>query len=80
MIRRSFTLHAVGTALLLVGALSVSGCGALFFGAAAGGGGYETYQYNQMQDLEQEYAAGDIDQQQFDVRKRRIQQSSLLQR
>ncbi len=79
MIGRSFKLRSVATALLLFGALSTSGCGALFFGAAAGGGGYETYQHDQMQKLEQEYAAGDIDQAQFEARKRHIQQSSLLQ-
>lgn len=72
-------LKTLGTAVLLLGAASVSGCGALFFGAAAGGGGYETYQYNQMQELEQQYAAGEIDQAEFEARKRRIQQSSLLQ-
>jgi hypothetical protein len=79
MIGRGLRLRTLGTALLLLSALSVSGCGVVFFGAAAGGGGYETYQHDQMQKLEQEYAAGEIDQAQFEARKRRIQQSSLLQ-
>ena len=79
MIGHSSKLHALGTSFLLVSAMSVSGCGAMFFGAAAGGGGYETYQYDQMQNLEQEYAAGEIDQAEYEARKRRIQQSSLLQ-
>ena len=79
MIGRSLKRHTIGMAVLLLGALSVSGCGVVFFGAAAGGGGYETYQHDKMQKLEQEYAAGEIDQAQYEARKRRIQQSSLLQ-
>ncbi len=80
MISRSSKLHTIMTALFLSGALLTSGCGVIFFGAAAGGGGYETHQYNQMQNLEKEYAAGKISQEEYEARKRQIQQASLLQR
>ncbi len=80
MISRCSKLQTVGTALFLAGALLTSGCGAIFLGAAAGGGGYETHQHNQMQNLEEEYAAGKISQEDYEARKRQIQQASLLQR
>ncbi len=80
MMSRSSKLQTIATALFLAGALLTSGCGAVFFGAAAGGGGYETHQYNQMQRLEEEYAAGEISQEEYEARKRQIQQASLLQR
>ncbi len=79
MISRSSKLHTIMTALSLSGALLTAGCGVVFFGAAAGGGGYETHQHNQMQGLEQEYAAGKISQEEYESRRRQIQQSSLLQ-
>ncbi len=80
MISRSSKSHTIVTALFLAGALLTSGCGVIFFGAAAGGGGYETYQNEQMQNLEKEYAAGKISQEDYEARKRQIQQASLLQR
>jgi len=81
MISRGSKLHTIMTTLFLSGALLTSGCGVIFFGAAAGGGGgYETHQYNQMQNLEKEYAAGKISQEEYEARKRQIQQASLLQR
>ena len=80
MISHSSKLRTILTALFLIGALLASGCGAIFFGAAAGGGGYETHQHNQMQKLEQQYAAGDIGQEEYESRKEQIQRSSLLQR
>ncbi len=80
MISRSSKSLTIVTALFLAGALLTSGCGVVFFGAAAGGGGYETYQHNKMQSLEKEYAAGEISQEEYEARKRQIQQASLLQR
>jgi uncharacterized membrane protein len=80
MMSRGSKLKTVVTALFLVGALSTSGCGVVFFGAAAGGGGYETHQHNRMQSLEKEYAAGKISQEDYEARKRQIQEASLLQR
>ena len=79
MTHRTSKSLALATALLLVAPLFTSGCTVLVAGAAAGGGGYETYQNEQMQKLEQDYAAGKISQADYEARKARIQQSSLLQ-
>jgi uncharacterized membrane protein len=79
MINRSSKPLAIVTALLLVVPMLTSGCTVLVAGAASGGGGYETHQHNQMQGLEQEYAAGKISQEEYESRRRQIQQSSLLQ-
>ncbi len=65
--------------LLFAVPLATAGCGAFFVGAAATGGGYETYQNAEMQKLEEEYAAGKIDQAEYEARKKQIQKSSLLQ-
>ncbi len=80
MISRSSKLHIIMTTLFLAGALLTSGCGVVFFGAASGGGGYETHQHNQMQRLEEEYAAGEIGLEEYEARKKQIQEASLLQR
>ena len=80
MISRGSKVRKIMTTLFLSSALLTSGCGVIFFGAAAGGGGYETYQNDQMQNLEKEYAAGKISQEDYEARKRQIQQASLLQR
>ena len=79
MISHGSKLHTIMTALFLLGALLTSGCGVVFFGAAAGGGGYETYQNEQMQSLENDYAAGKISQADYEARRRQIQEASLLQ-
>ena len=80
MIGRRLRLRTIITASILSGAFLTSGCAAVVFTAAAGGGGWETYQNDQMQSLEQQYAAGEISQEEFESRKRRIQEASLLQR
>ena len=72
--------RSVITASLLSGALLTSGCAAVAFTAAAGGGGWETYQHSEMQRLEQQLAAGEISQKEFESRKKKIQEASLLQR
>jgi uncharacterized membrane protein len=79
MINRSSMPHVVVTVLFLALPLATSGCAAFFAGAAAGAGGYETYQHNEMQQLEEEYAAGKIDKDEYEARKRQIERSSVLQ-
>jgi len=80
MISRCLRLRAIITASMVSGALLTSGCAAVAFTAAVGGGGWETYQNDQMQDLEKQYAAGEITQAEFESRRRQIQEASLLQR
>lgn len=79
MTQRTSNPLALATALLLVAPIFTSGCAVLVAGAAAGGGGYETYQNDQMEKLERDYAAGKISEADYEARKSRIQQSSLLQ-
>ena len=79
MTQRTSKPLALAAALLLAAPLFTSGCTVLVAGAAAGGGGYETYQNEQMQKLEQDYAAGKISPADYEARKTQIQQSSLLQ-
>ena len=79
MMKRGLRLRTILAAGFLSGALLTSGCGVVFFTAAGAGGGWETYQNDQMQSLEQQYAAGKISQEEFESRKRRIQEASLLQ-
>ena len=67
-------------ALLLLGVPALtSGCAAFVAGAATGGGGYETYQHNEMQKLDQEYAEGKISKDEYEARKKQIEKSSVLQ-
>jgi hypothetical protein len=80
MISRCLRLRAILAASLLSGALLTSGCAAVAFTAAAGGGGWETYQNNKMKDLEKQYEAGQITQAEFESRKKQIEDESLLQR
>ena len=72
--------QAVLAALCVSSALLLSGCGVVVFTAAAGGGGWETYQHNQMESLEEQYAAGKITRQEYEAQRSQIQQASLLQR
>jgi uncharacterized protein YceK len=80
MISRCPTFQTVIRASFLSGALLTSGCAAVVFTAAAGGGGWETYQNEQMQDLDHQYAAGKISKEEYESRKSQIEDSSLLQR
>lgn len=79
MIDRPSKSLAIAAALLLAAAPLTSGCTVLVAGAAAGGGGYETHQHNQMERLDRDYAAGRITQDEYEARKREIQETSLLQ-
>jgi uncharacterized membrane protein len=79
MMNRSSKAFVIVTVLFLVMPLLTSGCAAFFVGAAAGGGGYETHQHNEMQKLEEEYAAGKINEEEYEARKQQIERSSVLQ-
>lgn len=57
--------------------LGSAGLGA-FGGAAAGAAGYEYNAHRQMQQLEEEYRTGKIDRKEYEVRKKQIEQSSIL--
>jgi hypothetical protein len=48
-------------------------------GAAAGVGGYEYYMKRKMDQLEDDFKAGKIDQQEYEARKDQIKQSSVFQ-
>lgn len=75
--------------LFLFGALvvlaSISGCsspgsaaGGALGGAAVGVGAYEYSAHRQMQQLEDDYKAGKIDKQEYDIRKSQIEKGSIL--
>jgi hypothetical protein len=47
-------------------------------GAAAGAGGYEYHLNRQMNQVEEDFRAGRIDQREYDIRKDQIRRDSLL--
>jgi hypothetical protein len=47
-------------------------------GAAAGAGAYEYNLNKQMNELEDDYKAGKIDQREYEIRKKQIEDSSIL--
>ena len=57
---------------------STSGC-TLFAGAAAGAGAYEVHQANEMDELEEDYKAGRISQEEYEARKKQIEDTSVVQ-
>jgi len=77
---------------LLLGALLLvaltSGCssrggsaaGGALGGAAVGAGAYEFSAHRQMQQLEDDYRAGKINKQEYEIRKNQIQKGSILQK
>jgi hypothetical protein len=73
MISRLLLLAMVGVCL------TTSGCAVFLLGAAAGGGGYEAYQASEMDELEKEYAARKISKEEYEARKKQIDDSSLFQ-
>jgi hypothetical protein len=73
-------------AIMLLVAVALSGCsstagsaglGALG-GAAAGAAGYEYNAHRQMEQLEEDYRAGRIDRQEYQIRRDQIQKGSIL--
>ena len=73
---------AVLTIGLLVGACESSGGSALLggaAGAAAGAGGYEYHLNEEKNKVEDDYKAGRIDQQEYEIRKDQIRRDSLIQ-
>lgn len=54
--------------------LTLSGCAAVLLA-----GGYEAYQATEMEELEEDYAAGRIDKAEYEARKDQIDKSSVFQ-
>ena len=64
---------------LLIGTMfSVSGC-VLAAGAALGAGGYEYHQAKEMDELDEDLAAGRIDRDEYLSRKKQIEETSVFQ-
>ncbi len=76
--RRGLLAAPVVVALILSSGLT-SGCVALVLGAGAGAGGYEAYQASEMDQLEQDYKAGQISKSEYEARKDQIDRSSVFQ-
>ena len=74
--RRGLLAAPVVIALILSSGLT-SGCVALVLGAGAGG--YEAYQASEMDQLEQDYQAGQISKSEYEARKDQIDRSSAFQ-
>jgi hypothetical protein len=72
----------------LVLVASMSGCatrggsaaGGALGGAAVGVGAYEYGAHRQMQQLEDDYKAGRVNKEEYEIRKNQIEKGSLLQR
>jgi hypothetical protein len=81
MKRISILLVSVILLLMSVAACSTragsAGLGAVG-GAAAGAGGYEYHLNRQMNQVEDDFRAGRIDQREYDIRKDQIRRDSLL--
>lgn len=76
-------LFLLGTLVL---AVSLSGCasrggsaaGGALGGAAVGAGAYEYNAHRQLQQLEDDYKAGKINKQEYDIRKSQIEKGTIL--
>ena len=72
--------------ILLLSFISLSGCSSnmgsaglgAVGGAAAGAAGYEYNAHRQMQQLEEEYRTGRINREEYEARKKQIEQGSIL--
>lgn len=72
------------SAAIVAPLLLTAGCSPSFWGGAAGGtvgtgAGYEWHLNRQMQQVEEEFKAGKIDQKEYDIRKEQIKRDSVLQ-
>ena len=59
--------------------IATSGCAALVLGAAGGAGGSEAYQANEMEELEENHKAGKINEQEYEIHKQQINDTSAFQ-
>jgi hypothetical protein len=69
-------------AALIASMLAVTGCEALVggaVGAGAGAGGYELHLDRQKNKVQEDYEAGRIDQEEYEIRIDQIQRDSLIQ-
>ena len=80
--KKSLLLGTLLLAALTSGCSSRGGsaAGGALGGAALGTGAYEFSAHRQMQQLEDDYKAGKINKQEYDIRKDQIKKGSLLQR
>lgn len=72
----------IGIAGVIVAGFILSGCSGAFWGGAgsgtaATGAGYELRARHQMQKIEDQYKAGEIDQREYEIRKDQIKKGSL---
>lgn len=74
-----FSMNKLALAAALTGLLfATSGCLAIAAGAAVGGG-YELHQAKAMDDLDDEFEAGEINREEYLSRKHEIEESALFQ-
>ncbi|MFA5515015.1 MAG: SHOCT domain-containing protein [Desulfuromonadales bacterium] len=69
---------------LLVGILGLSGCSRSFYGGAAvgaagAGAAYEYQAHKAIEELDEDYKAGEITREEYERRKKEIQERSLTQ-
>ncbi|MFQ5984950.1 MAG: hypothetical protein ACE5LL_05470 [Alphaproteobacteria bacterium] len=79
MCRWESKVHAFCALLLLLTPIVAPGCAAVALGVAGGAGGYEAYQASEMEQLEQDYKSGKISKEEYDIRKKQIDETSLFQ-
>jgi hypothetical protein len=70
--------------LLIVASVIAAGCSPQFWGGGAAGvlgagAGYEVHAKQQLKQIDEDLAAGRIDQREHDIRKDQIQRDSVLQ-
>ncbi len=71
----------VATLILLLGAMLTGGCaflGGAAVGAAGAGAGYEYRTKQQLDRLKEDYRAGKITRQEYETRKKEIEEGSLI--
>jgi hypothetical protein len=61
-----------------LGSAGLGAAGGAAGGAAAGAAGYEYNAHRQMQKLEEDYRSGRIDREEYEIRKKQIEQGSIL--
>lgn len=66
-------------ALLVLVPTTTTGCVAVLLGATAAGGGYEAHQAAEMEDVEEDYQAGRISKEEYEIRKKQIDETSVFQ-
>lgn len=80
--KKSYVIGALLLVALTAGCSSRGGsaAGGALGGAAIGAGAYEYNAYRQMQQLDQDYKAGKMNKQEYEIRKNQIEKGSLFQK